>query len=467
MTARILVVDDTPANIQMLASILGTSGYQVSVATSGRQALDLMARTPPDLVLLDIMMPEMDGFATIREIKANDAWRDLPVIFLTGRSDSSDIVQGFELGAVDYVAKPFNPPELLARVNTHLTMHQLRVTLAEKNQALAHAHEIVRQAFGRYVSEEVATAVLSSPEALELGGSEREVTILMGDLRGFTSMAAQRPPEEVIASLNLYLETMLEVIGRFGGMVDEIIGDAVLVIFGAPIACEDHADRAVACGLAMQLAMAEINERLAGMNALELQMGIGVNTGRVVVGNIGSARRMKYAAVGANVNLAGRIESFTTGGQLLISEMTRDCVQAELRVDAEFRVEPKGVGETLTLLEIGAVGAPYNLALPQRSSDVRVLAHPIDVRFTALEEKFVGRTAHEAQLVALSESDAVLETAVAVLPLSNIAIGLPSAAQVYAKVTAISGNGRFRVHVRFTSLRADVVTWVSGLSVGP
>ena len=154
----------------------------------------MVARLRPDLILLDVMMPEMDGFETCRRLKESAATNDIPVIFLTARTETTDIVQGFEVGAVDYVAKPFNAHELLARVNTHLTMDQLRRSLAGKNAELARAHELVRRAFGRYVSEEVATSILHSPEGLEMGGEEREVAILMSDLRGFTALAAWLTP---------------------------------------------------------------------------------------------------------------------------------------------------------------------------------------------------------------------------------------------------------------------------------
>src|SRR5262245_26332613 len=317
MSSRILVVDDTPANIQMLSSTLKQKGYQISVATNGKQALEVLARVSPDLVLLDVMMPEVDGFETCKRLKAEPKWRQIPVIFLTAKAETTDIVHGFELGAVDYVAKPFNAHELLARVSTHLTVDELRRNLAEKNVELARAHELVRRAFGRYVSEEVAATILQSPEGLELGGEEREVTILMSDLRGFTALAARLTPHEVIEFLNLYLEAMVDVISRYEGTIDEIIGDAILVIFGAPLACDDHAAQAVACGLAMQLAIREVNGRLAAKGAAELEMGIGIHTGPVIVGNIGSLRRTKYAAVGSNVNLAGRSESCTTGGHRL------------------------------------------------------------------------------------------------------------------------------------------------------
>jgi len=161
------------------------------------------------------------------------------------------------------------------------------MALQRNGAELARAHELVRRAFGRYVSEEVAESLLRAPEALDLGGEEREATILMSDLRGFTAMAARLTPHEAIEVLNLYLEAMMDVIGRYQGTIDEIVGDAILVIFGAPVACEDHAEKAVACGLAMQLAMTDVNRRLTAKGASELEMGIGVHTGRVIVGNIG------------------------------------------------------------------------------------------------------------------------------------------------------------------------------------
>src|SRR5262249_44163131 len=161
-------------------------------------------------------------------------------------------------------------------------------------------------------------------------------TILMSDLRGFTAMAERMPPREVLEILNLYLETMVEVIARYEGTVDEIVGDAIVVIFGAPVVSDDHAAKAVACGLAMQLAMTDANERLIKKGAPALEMGIGIHTGRVIVGNIGSFRRTKYTAVGSNVNLAGRVESFTTGGQVLITEDTRARITTSMRIDGQF-----------------------------------------------------------------------------------------------------------------------------------
>jgi adenylate cyclase len=466
MSSRILVVDDTPANIQTLAAILKEKGYQISVATNGKQALEVVARVQPDLILLDVMMPEMDGFETCRRLKAAEQWRQIPVIFLTARTETADLVQGFELGAVDYVAKPFNAHELLARVNTHLTMDELRRSLATKNAELARAHELVRRAFGRYVSEEVASKILQSPDGLEMGGEEREVTILMSDLRGFTALAERLTPHEVIQFLNVYLEAMVDVISRYEGTIDEIIGDAILVFFGAPLACDDHAAKAVACGLGMQLAMAEVNQRLSAKGAAELEMGIGIHTGRVIVGNIGSLRRTKYAAVGSSVNLAGRIESFTTGGQLLISENTRAAIKTPLRIDGQFQVEPKGAAHSLQLYEVGGLGEPFNLSLPLRSQDLRPLPQPLPIQFTVLEEKFVGRTVHEGRLVALSGGEAGIESSLSLVPLTNLKIDLkpvPGAnpgGEIYAKVIGAVEGAAGQTRIRFTSLSPDLKSWV-------
>src|SRR5262249_32624807 len=336
-----------------------------------------------------------------------------------------DIVTGFEEGAVDYVTKPFNAHELLARVQTHVTMGRLRRRLAEKNVQLAHAHALVRQAFGRYVSEEVAESVLREPEGLDLGGEEREVSILMSDLRGFTAMAARRSPRDVIEILNAYLEAMVDVIGRHQGTIDEIMGDTILVVFGAPVACDVHAEKAVACGLAMQLAMTEVNQRLVARWGEELEMGIGVHSGRVIVGNIGSLRRTKYTAVGVNVNLAARIESFTIGGQLLISEDTRERITVPLRIDGQYRVEPKGAERSLHVYEIGGIGGPCELSLASKALPLIPLTPLIPIRFTVLEEKFVGRTVHEGRLTALSAHEAEMGSDLRPVALSNLRISIP------------------------------------------
>jgi adenylate cyclase len=288
----------------------------------------------------------------------------------------------------------------------------------------------------------------------------------MSDLRGFTAMAARQNPHEVIEFLNLYLESMVDVISRHEGTIDEIIGDAILVIFGAPIACEDHAAKAVACGLAMQLAMAEVNQRLAAKGAAELEMGIGIHTGRVIVGNIGSQRRTKYAAVGSNVNLAGRIESFTTGGQVLISENTREKITAALRIEGEFQVEPKGASSRLLLYEVSGIGDPFNLQMPSRSSQLTALPEPLPIQFTILEEKFVGRTVYRGNLVSASTCEAAIQCELPLTPLSNLKIqmeagvGALAGGEIYAKVIGSIAGNTAQTRIHFTSVSPEVKAWL-------
>ena len=406
-----------------LIRALNALGFRnITEAANGKQALELVLAKSFDLMLLDMEMPEMNGMEVLVALKANRDLSGLPVIVISGAEQEENAVKCIEAGAEDFLPKPFNPTLLRARVTTSLEKKRLRDLDRQRLVELGRAHELVRRAFGRYVSEEVATSILQSPEGLEMGGEEREVTILMSDLRGFTALAARLTPHQVIEFLNLYLESMVDVISRYEGTIDEIIGDAILVIFGAPLACDDHAAKAVACGLAMQLAMAEVNQRLVAKGAAELEMGIGIHTGRVIVGNIGSLRRTKYAAVGSNVNLAGRIESFTTGGQILISESVRERVKSPLRLDAQFQVEPKGAKERLQLHEVGGIGEPFNLSLPARCETLVPLPLPLPIQFTVLEEKFVGRTVHEGRWLAVSNSDGAIAADLALVPLSNLKI---------------------------------------------
>ena len=176
-------------------------------------------------------------------------------------------------------------------------------------------NRFICETFGRYLTDEVVATVLDSPTGLQMGGEKRKITMLMTDLRGFTSLSERLPPERVVALLNRNLTTIVSVIKQYRGTIDEFIGDAIFVIFGAPIWQEDDAQRAVACAVAMQLAMTSVNEQNKQDGLPEIEMGIGVHTGQVVVGNIGSAERTKYGVVGSQVNLTSRIQSVTTGGQ--------------------------------------------------------------------------------------------------------------------------------------------------------
>lgn len=254
----------------------------------------------------------------------------------------------------------------LARIaETELTLKdalETQALLLAREAELVERKDFIRRVLGRYVTDEVADHVLSSPEEFHIGGQRREVTILMSDLRGFTPMSDVLGPEKVVQILNHYLHHMVEIVLKWGGTIDEIIGDALLIIFGAPLEMPDHAKRAASCAIEMQQAMQELNELLKNEGLVEIHSGIGLNTGEVVVGNIGSEKRMKYSVVGSPVNLTARIEAFTIGGQILASKETCDQLGPEARIDGKLRVNMKGYSKPVSIYEIGGLG---ELQLPQ------------------------------------------------------------------------------------------------------
>ena len=361
----ILVIDDAETNLDMLVETLAED-YDLFAALDGERGLQIAQESCPDLILLDIIMPGIDGYQVCAFLKSNPITRDIPVIFLTALTEIASKAKGFELGAVDYITKPFDTVEVKARVRTHLSLKQARESLEQLARDLEVRNKFIRSVFGRYLSDQVVAGILESPEGLALGGQKRIVTIMMSDLRGFTSLAERLPAESVVRILNTYLEVMTEIILRYGGIIDEIIGDAILSIFGALVACDDHACRAAACALEMQIAIDRVNEEILWMGYPRVGMGIGINTGEAVVGNIGSDMRAKYAVVGRSVNLTSRIEGYTIAGQVFISENTRRACGPILRIEDEFEVMPKGVSKPITICELSGIGGTYNVFLPER-----------------------------------------------------------------------------------------------------
>ena len=249
----------------------------------------------------------------------------------------------------------------------------LEAKVRERTEQLELRNEYIRKTFGRYVSDDIVSALLDAPEGTELGGERRTLTVMMADLRGFSTAVRSLPPERVLAVINNFLEVQTRVVMRYGGTIDEVLGDGLLVLFGAPAAQEDDADRAVACALAMQQAMSEVRARNEAMGLPTLGMGIGLHRGEAVVGNIGTEARAKYGVVGAVVNLAARIESLTTGGQVLASAALRDAVRAPLEWREERSFEPKGAAEPLRVAQVDAIGAPYALRIDREDAPLRAI----------------------------------------------------------------------------------------------
>jgi adenylate cyclase len=346
--------------------------------------------------------------------------------------------------------------------------------LAQANTDLEKRNTLIRQVFGRYLTDEVVATLLESPEGLKLGGERRKITILTSDLRGFTSLSERLSPEEVVTILNRYLKQMADVITKYQGTIDEFMGDGILVLFGAPTAREDDAVRAVACACAMQLAMGAVNEKMKQLGLPQLEMGIGINTGEVVVGNIGSEKRTKYGIVGSQVNLTYRIESYTTAGQILISEQTLKDAGSIVKISGQKQVKPKGVKEPITIYEVYGIAGFYSLYLPREEEKFFPLVEEIPIQYALLDGKNVSDTLFKGSLVELSakgakvQADIVgednLPSALTNLKLNLLTSNTPAevSEDIYAKVLEKPAQkGSF--YIRFTGtppavqMRLDVL----------
>ncbi|HEY9694005.1 MAG TPA: MASE1 domain-containing protein [Oculatellaceae cyanobacterium] len=388
----ILVVDDEPVNRQILFNHLTIEKYAIIEAENGIQAIDIIqSGLIPDIILLDIMMPHMSGYEVCQKLRETLPPDLLPIMFLTAKNQMSDVVTGFQIGGNDYVTKPFQKEELIARIKNHINLKQLKT---EK--------DFIRSTFGRYLTEEVVNELLSHPDALKLGGERRKITILTSDLRGFTSTAERLQPEKVVKILNFYLEQMADVITKYRGTIDEFMGDGILVLFGAPIPREDDTTRAVACAVEMQLQLKSVNEQMKTWGLPPLEMGIGINTGEVVVGNIGSERRTKYGVVGNQVNLTYRIESYTTDGEILISASTLKEAGTIVQVAGEKQVKPKGIQQLITIYSVSGIAGDYNLFLMPEEEVFKSLVVPLPLQYSVLDGKHLSDNLFTGSLIKLS-----------------------------------------------------------------
>jgi adenylate cyclase len=285
---------------------------------------------------------------------------------------------------------------------------------------------------------------------------------MMTDLRGFTALSERLNPEQVVQMLNSYFEIMVDVILQYYGTINEIIGDALLVIFGAPQEMSDRAQRAIACAIEMQNAMVKVNEKNRAQGMPELEMGIGLNETEVIVGSIGSSKRSKYAVVGSGVNMTSRIESYTVGGQILISESVRQDTGEILRIDAQRDVLPKGAETPLRIFEVGGIAGHYNLALVRKDSELVTLGRKIPLRYTLIEGKNVAKKALEGSVVRLSKNCAEIASEEPISVLTNLKMNL---GDVDEKLSARNFYGKVIEHptkkgptqlIRFTSVPPEV-----------
>ena len=336
--ARLLVTDDNKVNRLLLTRSLELQGHRVASAENGRVALEMLRAEPFDLMLLDMEMPELDGFQVLEQMLADTKLRDLPVIVTSSLEGVAHVVRCLELGADDYLHKPVNAVILKARINSSLEKKRLR----DQQQ------EMVR----RFATSEVADDLQQSGFAL--GGRRVQATVMFSDIRGFTSLVELQSPEETIELLNTYYTLMFDAISGHGGVVNQMIGDGLMAIFGAPLPIEEPPLAAVRAALDMQEMIALFNQERVAAEKSPIAIGIGIASGEVVAGYTGTQTRATYTCIGDTVNLAARLEAHTkeAGRGILIDGDTQSALADRVETELLGEVQFKGKGAAVPVFAL-------------------------------------------------------------------------------------------------------------------
>lgn len=328
---KILVVDDNRDNIELVRDILEVTGHTILSAVNGLDALEIASAELPDLVILDVNMPRMDGFEVCRRLKEGEDTSGIPVIMLTAQDAIESRVEGLTAGADDYLTKPFSPRELMARVDRSLRSKAISDDM--RSQQL-----LLRKTFSRFVAAPVVDQLLQNPEQVRLGGKLQPVTVFFADLQGFTSLSEQTEPETLLQLLNSYHTYMVRIVLQYGGTIDKFLGDGLMALFNTPVYQDDHIARAVKTALHIQDELHWFVQDMPPEHRMLVNFGI--HTGTAIVGNVGSDNVMDFTAVGDTVNVAARLQGAADNGQILVSKevfnATQDFVfgrsRGELRV---------------------------------------------------------------------------------------------------------------------------------------
>jgi class 3 adenylate cyclase len=358
---RVLVVDEDPDARELLARRLVRHGFAVDTARDGIEGLRLIEAGHHDLVLLEVLMQGMSGLEVLERVRRKRSRSELPIILATALDATEDTVEGLGRGANDYVTKPFDFPAVIARVRNQLETHRNARQVATLARQLEFRSAFIRQALGRDVSDDLLVEMAERPGALDLGAETRRVHAVVADVRGSRQREASLSPARHAALLGNVLGGLSDVVARYDGLVDAVEGDALVALFGLPVPRDDDAARAVACAVAMQLAVEEINEKSQRAQLPAVEIGAAVATGEVVVVGFGTGDQLRYKAVGAPIVRATEIEAGARGGEVWVCPATREALAGLVNVDRE-RTLP-GSDPPLRLHRVVGVGGTQLISL--------------------------------------------------------------------------------------------------------
>ncbi len=342
--ANILIVDDLPNNLRLLSTLLADQGYEVGKALNGQMALKSAQAAPPDLILLDINMPEMDGYEVCEHLKANDQTREIPVIFISALDDVLDKVKAFKIGGVDYITKPFQNEEVLARVQTHLNLQALQNALRKEQEK---SERLLLNILPQAIVKELKQKPGATPTQ-----SFAEATFLFADIASFTPNSSCMPPAEVVNLLNQVFSTFDQLAERHGVEKIRTIGDSYFVAGGLPLVRQDHAEAIAEMALDMQKAIT----RFLWPDGKSLGLRVGINSGGPVVAAVIGIKKFAYDVWGDAVNLASRMESQGEAGRIQVAAATYERLQDQYEFEKRGAIAVKGKGEMTTYWLIGKKG---------------------------------------------------------------------------------------------------------------
>ncbi|HEY6057397.1 MAG TPA: adenylate/guanylate cyclase domain-containing protein [Candidatus Limnocylindrales bacterium] len=356
----VLVVDDSVVNRKLLGQLLSGLGLGSIEAGNGAAALAILrgdGGRAVDVVLLDVVMPELDGYETLAAIKADDSIRHLPVIMVSGIDELDSVVRCIEMGATDYLPKPFNPAVLRARINASLgakRIHDLELEYVGRLAALNETIARQKQELSRFLSPQVAALISSSDGEQLLAGHRRQITVVFADLRGFTAFAQQAEPEELFGVLAEYHSMMGAQIVEHGGTLEHFAGDGMMVFFNDPIAQADHVERAIRMAVAMREQFVRLSSGWS-KRGYDLQLGVGIATGYATLGRIGFEGRHDYGAIGNVVILASRLSGEAQGGQILLDQRVFAAVEDLVDAEPVGELSLKGFGRPVAALNVTTI----------------------------------------------------------------------------------------------------------------